>query len=99
MSIALDFHPISSAVRRGGTQLDRYSSTITPPLRTALGFRYVPGYKHLTPTEGRTSHNDRSLASLAAECNLGWNALNARSSAQSPEQCWTTQRKSCGAGL
>jgi len=45
--IALNAQPISGAVRRGGTQLGRYSSTSIPPLRTAPDVDGVPVYKHL----------------------------------------------------
>ena len=48
MSIALDSHHPQRR-SEGGTQLDRYSSSIIPPSERRRDIRCAPVYKHLTP--------------------------------------------------
>jgi len=79
------FAPIPSrAVRRSGTQVDRYAPRNIPLLRTANVFSSLPVYKHLTPnrvkavTSLRTSkieaiHSAKLLVSpiSASKCGSG----------------------------
>ncbi len=58
----------SGAVRRGGTQLDKYLSSFTPPLRTAPEFLGPTSYKHVTPNGVKKQplyHSARSHLRLA----------------------------------
>jgi hypothetical protein len=69
----------STAVRRGGTQLDRYHLVTFRPSERRNGFFYAQGYKHLTPTEWRACFVARLkfllVAALTALRNL-WMILN-----------------------
>ena len=64
-------NPTDDAVRRGGTQVGRYLSSIMPSLRTAPDLNPVSVYKHLTPngvkncvlTSRPTSDRRRSIFS------------------------------------